>query len=400
MRSGGFTKSRLAYRICHVIAAMGALTGAAFAAGIATIQDVENEGYRTPPGGSELGAKPADELVQNEALRTEDESVIHVRFVDGSELSVEALSQVELTDYVFDGNASAGLINLNNGLFHFTSNGNNDQGVKLRTPVATIGVRGTEFLVHVDGDQATIIDILDGQVEAAPRGTGKPATCNGGQSILIASADDDAVCGDIGSFSTAAGPSNGPNSRPEPGHGGQARDQQEQANLPPQPSGGGSSSSGSSSDSSSGASSSGSSGQTSGGASGESSSGSSGASSSGSSGQTSGGASGNTSGESSSGSSGASSSGSSGQTSGGASGNTSGESSSGSSGASSSGSSGQTSSGASGNTSGGASSSGSWGTSGQSSGSTSSGASGNSSGGASSSGSSGTSGQSSGSSGA
>lgn len=36
------------------IAAMGALTGVTFAAGIATIQDVQNEGYRTPPGGSEL----------------------------------------------------------------------------------------------------------------------------------------------------------------------------------------------------------------------------------------------------------------------------------------------------------------------------------------------------------
>src|SRR5689334_5828061 len=126
-------KRRLAYQLCYVIAAMGALTGAANAAGIATIQDVTNEGYRTPPGADETGAKPADELVQNEALRTEEESTISVKFVDGSELSVEASSEVVLSDYVFDGSASTGLINLNDGLFHFTSNGNNDQGVKLRT---------------------------------------------------------------------------------------------------------------------------------------------------------------------------------------------------------------------------------------------------------------------------
>ena len=68
----------------------------------------------------------------------------------------------------------AGLINLNNGLFHFKSNGNDDQGVKLRTPVATIGVRGTEFLVHVDGDDVTIVDILSGGVvgDAARHGQG------------------------------------------------------------------------------------------------------------------------------------------------------------------------------------------------------------------------------------
>ncbi len=226
-------KRRLAYQLCYVIAAMGALSGAAHAAGIATIQDVQNEGYRTPPGADELGAKAADELVQNEALRTEKESTIQVRFVDGSQLSVEASSEVVLSDYVFDGNASTGLINLNDGLFHFTSNGNNDQGVKLRTPVATIGVRGTEFLVHVDGDQVTIVDILEGQVEAIPHGGGQPVICEGGQSILIAGPDEDAMCGDIGSFSTAAGPSGG--GRDRDGPGGERDKERPEPKAPPQP---------------------------------------------------------------------------------------------------------------------------------------------------------------------
>ena len=224
-------KRQLAYQLCYVIAAMGALSGAAQAAGIATIQDVTNEGYRTPPGADELGAKPADELVQNEALRTEEESTISVKFVDGSELSVEASSEVVLSDYVFDGSASTGLINLNDGLFHFTSNGNNDQGVKLRTPVATIGVRGTEFLVHVDGDQVTIIDILEGQVEAVPHGSGQPIICEGGQSILIAGQDEDAMCGDIGSFSTAAGPAGGNDG----GEGGGRNEDKDPAGRPPKP---------------------------------------------------------------------------------------------------------------------------------------------------------------------
>ena len=226
-------KRRLAYQICYVVAAMGALTGGAQAAGIATIQDVTNSGYRTPPGADELGAKPADELVQNEALRTEEESTISVKFVDGSELSVEASSEVVLSDYVFDGNASTGLINLNDGLFHFTSNGNNDQGVKLRTPVATIGVRGTEFLVHVDGDQVTIVDILEGQVEAVPHGSGKPIICEEGQSILIAGQDEDAMCGDIGSFSTAAGPSGGGGN--DGGGGGQRDQDKPVGERPPKP---------------------------------------------------------------------------------------------------------------------------------------------------------------------
>lgn len=223
-------KRRLAYQLCFVIAAVAAFGGSAEAAGIATVTDVVNDGYRTPPGHVERSAKRADELVQDEALRTDDESRIRVKFLDGSELDLEAESELVLSEYVFDGTASTGLIDLNNGMFHFTSNGRPDQGVKLRTPVATIGVRGTEFLVHVDGDDATIIDILSGAVEARPNGTGKPVICVGGQSILIAGPDEDAMCGDLGSFSTASAP--GPDRNPEPGHGGQNRDTRERPQRP------------------------------------------------------------------------------------------------------------------------------------------------------------------------
>jgi hypothetical protein len=224
-------KRKLAYQVCYAVAAMWVLPQAASAAGIATVVDVVNEGYRTPPGADETTAKTADELVQNEALRTEEESVIQVKFVDGSELSVEQSSEMVLSDYVFDGSAASGMINLNNGLFHFKSNGNDDQGVQLRTPVATIGVRGTEFLVHVDGDDATIVDILSGGVSAKPHGTGKEITCYEGQSILIASENDDAQCGDIGSFSTAAGPAGDGNDRNEPGQAGQDRERQDLAEV-------------------------------------------------------------------------------------------------------------------------------------------------------------------------
>ncbi len=217
-------KRHLAYQICFVVAAIGAYGGAAHAASIATVTDVVNDGYRQPPGHEEQLAQPADELVRNEALRTESESSLRIRFVDGSELGLEAESEVVLSDYIVDEGVSDGLINLNDGLFHFNSNGAKDLGVKLRTPVATIGVRGTEFLVHVDRDDATVIDILSGEVEATPRGKGKSVICRAGESILVAGPDEDAQCGDLGSFSTAAGGNNGPDRSPEPGHAGQGKD--------------------------------------------------------------------------------------------------------------------------------------------------------------------------------
>src|SRR4029434_9044052 len=112
-------KRKLAYQVCYAIAAIWALPNAANAAGIATVVDVVNEGYRTPPGADETTAKAADELVQDEALRTEEESVIQVKFVDGSELSVEQSSEMVLTDYMYDVAAAKGLINPNDGLVRF-----------------------------------------------------------------------------------------------------------------------------------------------------------------------------------------------------------------------------------------------------------------------------------------
>ena len=91
-------KRKWAYQAAYVSATLLAMSGAATAAGIATVTEVVNQGYRTPPGSGETSAKAADELVQNEALRTEAESVIQVKFVDGSELSVEQSSEMVLSD--------------------------------------------------------------------------------------------------------------------------------------------------------------------------------------------------------------------------------------------------------------------------------------------------------------
>lgn len=197
---------RVASAFCLAAVAFGATGSSAAAVGIGTITDVVNQAFHTPPGGSELPANREDTLVADETLRTDKEASLSVLFIDGSELNIESESEVTLSDYVFDQQteSSTGTIQLNTGLFHFNSNKTEDSGIVLQTPVATIGIRGTEFLVTV-ASNATIVDILEGEVEVKSRGTGKSARCVGGQSALVAAQDADAICGDLGSFSTAAG---------------------------------------------------------------------------------------------------------------------------------------------------------------------------------------------------
>jgi hypothetical protein len=197
---------RVTSALCLAVV-VGAGTGSsAMATGIGTITDVVNHAFHTPPGGAELPAKTEDTLVADEVLRTEADSALSVLFVDGSELSVEAGSELVLSDYVFDTQSasSTGVIELKQGLFHFDSNATADSGIALQTPIATIGIRGTEFLVTV-ADGVTIVDVVDGEVEVTPRNGGVAARCVGGQSALVSATDADAICGDYGSFSPAAG---------------------------------------------------------------------------------------------------------------------------------------------------------------------------------------------------
>ena len=70
---------RMACRVC-VTAMLGALAATpACAAGIATVTDVVNDGYRQPPGDRERRIATSDELVSDEALRTARDSRIAAR---------------------------------------------------------------------------------------------------------------------------------------------------------------------------------------------------------------------------------------------------------------------------------------------------------------------------------
>jgi hypothetical protein len=71
-------------------------------------------------------------------------------------------------------------------------------------------------------------------VEAQPNGTGNSVTCVGGQSILVAGTNADAICGDLGSFSAAAA-SPGPDRSPEPGHNGENRGRGNAPSRPEKP---------------------------------------------------------------------------------------------------------------------------------------------------------------------
>jgi hypothetical protein len=109
-----------------VLAIIG--VGDARAESVAIVIEVVSDVYRRPPGRDERPARPGDQLVQDEVLRTGAGSSIHIRFADGSELSLEPESEVVLSSRVLDGPAGAAAIDLADGLFQLDAQDSGRRG--------------------------------------------------------------------------------------------------------------------------------------------------------------------------------------------------------------------------------------------------------------------------------
>jgi hypothetical protein len=189
------------------------ISGGAQASPIAQVTSLVNAAFRSPPGEAERAVQLSDQLVQDEAVRTEADATVELGFIDGSQMSLEPESELVLSKYVFDpeGKATAAVINLQSGTFHYTSNGVPDQNVVLKTPVATIGIRGTELLIFVGpsivkpGETSLRVDVISGKVDVDTEGGGTGKSAEGGQSVSVKGPNNDLSVGDIGDVATAAG---------------------------------------------------------------------------------------------------------------------------------------------------------------------------------------------------
>lgn len=100
-------------------------------------------------------------VFQNDRISTGANSVAQLMFTDQTTLSVGPRSQVTLDRYVFDPNQSAGdvAVSFTTGAMRFITGAQAPQNYQVRTPVASIGVRGTIVdLLMLDGRMFGILD--------------------------------------------------------------------------------------------------------------------------------------------------------------------------------------------------------------------------------------------------
>ena len=109
--------------------------------------------------------KLGDNVVYRETVTTGEKSAVNIRLIDESTLIMGELTEMILDSLVYDPNRGVveGSIEVLNGMFRFSTSGVK-MNVTIRTPVATLGVRGTKFDV-LASDEATEVAVLEGTIE-------------------------------------------------------------------------------------------------------------------------------------------------------------------------------------------------------------------------------------------
>jgi hypothetical protein len=110
-------------------------------------------GARAP--GQERPLAVGNSVYQNQVISTGPNSVAQLLFTDQTTLSIGQRSQVTLDRFVYDPSGASGggaTVSMARGAMRFVSGSQDPRNYEVRTPVATIGVRGTVIdLLIMDG---------------------------------------------------------------------------------------------------------------------------------------------------------------------------------------------------------------------------------------------------------
>jgi hypothetical protein len=147
---------------------------------------VQNE-VRGETQGKTLTIARNDRVYQNERVRTGASSLAKLILLDQTNVALGPTSQITLDKFVYDAEAGAKQVTISavKGAFRFMSGTAPHEAYEVRTPQATIGVRGTIYDVKVEGGRTTVV-LQDGAVHVCRLGTQSCADLlEPGQSLVV-----------------------------------------------------------------------------------------------------------------------------------------------------------------------------------------------------------------------
>lgn len=158
----------------------------ALAQPIGSVLELTPDAYGTPPTEEPAPLTLGGGVVVDEIIQTFEIGNTHIRFLDDTDLRVGAASVVILDNFLFDPSQGVTemVLSIAVGTARIVSGDIPPQGLRIETPVAIVGVRGTDFVVTVEASGRTTIAVIEGSVIVTPVGR-PPVTVNAGQTIVI-----------------------------------------------------------------------------------------------------------------------------------------------------------------------------------------------------------------------
>lgn len=163
---------RLAIMSWLLAAGLAAAASAATDAEIGTVLDRDYSGATGLRVGGEMRELFFDLPVHSaERVDTGAEARTALTFLDDTHLQVAPNSSVVLDRFIYDPDRKTGSVamSFSRGLFRFVSGDmKNKDGFDLRTPSASLAIRGTKFILFVAADGSTVLSVIEGEVEMRP----------------------------------------------------------------------------------------------------------------------------------------------------------------------------------------------------------------------------------------
>lgn len=114
-----------------------------------------------------------EKVFQNEILVTSPDASAEIQLLDKTKLAVGSSARIVLDKFIYDPNAAPGSISINlaKGAFRFITGKSPKTAYEIKTPTASMGVRGTVFDVFVADDGETVVLLHEGGVDVCPTPT-------------------------------------------------------------------------------------------------------------------------------------------------------------------------------------------------------------------------------------
>jgi hypothetical protein len=113
----------------------------------------------TPSGQTKVG----DSVYRGDIIQTRENSTLGVIFLDGTSFNATSNARMELNEFVYDpnGHSNSALLSLTTGTFNIIAGKIARTGdMKVDTPVATMGIRGTSPHIEISPDGTTKFSTL------------------------------------------------------------------------------------------------------------------------------------------------------------------------------------------------------------------------------------------------